>query len=115
VLVLGVLSAYPLSVYADKEIIVSVIAGCVVSVLNALAGYVSIEYAFDKPNAVFLKIVLGGMGIRLVALGIIVVLLIKVFHLHLFGLIASLFAFYFIFVVAEIVFLNKKMSLKKSH
>lgn len=65
VLVVGVLSVYPLAVYANREMIYGIIAGCAVSVVNVLAGYLSIEYAFDRSNTAFLRIILGGMGIRL--------------------------------------------------
>jgi len=114
VLIVGVLSAYPLAVYADKQMMYGIIAGCVISVMNILAGYLSIEYAFDRSNTTFLKVILGGMGIRLLAVAAILVILLKVFQVHTYGLVFSFFFFYIVFAILEILFLNKKISLKKT-
>jgi hypothetical protein len=114
VLVVGVLSVYPLAVYANREMIYGIIAGCAVSVVNVLAGYLSIEYAFDRSNTAFLRIILGGMGIRLLVVAAAIVLLLKVFHMDIYGLVFSFFFFYIVFAVLEILFLNRKISLRKT-
>lgn len=113
-LVVGVLSVYPLAVYANREMIYGIIAGCAVSVVNVLAGYLSIEYAFDRSNTAFLRIILGGMGIRLLVVAAAIVLLLKVFHRDIYGLVFSFFFFYIVFAVLEILFLNRKISLRKT-
>lgn len=112
-LLIGLLSVYPLYRVGDAGITAGFIAGALISFLNALAGYFSIEYAFDRPNVTFLKVILGGMGIRLLLIGAAVILFIKVFHFHLYSLTASLFFFYFLFMILEILFVNKKLSVKK--
>ncbi len=115
-LTLGIITAlglYPLIVYGTPEIRAGIIVGCIISVLNVLFGYFSIEYAFDKSNKTFMKAVLGGMGIRLVVSLTAVLVLIEVFDFHIVSLVSSLLLFYFIFMLYEILFYNKKLSLRK--
>jgi hypothetical protein len=54
VAIVGLIGAYPLAVYANGEFICGVLAGCILGVLNVFVGFLCIEYAFDKPNTVFL-------------------------------------------------------------
>ncbi len=112
-LIAALLSIYPLYRLGDREVTAGFIAGALISFLNVLGGYISIEYAFEKPSVTFLKVILGGMGIRLLLIAAVVVVLIKFFHFHVYSLTASLFFFYFLFVILEIMFVNKKTSVKK--
>jgi hypothetical protein len=115
VLLIAVLAAYPLFKAGDREITVGFITGCLISLVSVTAGYLLIEYGIEKPNATFLKIILGGMVARLILIPTVVVVLIRVFGLHLISLTASLLFFYFLFLMLEILFLNKKLALKKVH
>lgn len=108
----ALLAAYPMYVWADREMIVGVVTGGAISLVNVLIGYISVEYAFNKPSATFLKVVLGGMGIRLSLIAVTLILLIKVFQIHLYSLISSMIIFYFLYITFEIVFINRKISLK---
>lgn len=111
-LAVGLLASYPMYVWADREIVVGVVTGGIISLINVLIGYISVEFAFNKSNATFLKVVLGGMGIRLSLIAVTLILLIKVFDIHLYSLISSMFFFYFLYIIFEIVFVNKKIALK---
>jgi hypothetical protein len=111
--VIAVIGAYPLIVYGTPEIFTGIVAGSVISLLNVLLGYVAIEYAIDKSNKTFLKAVLGGMGIRLVGSLTAVLILIEVYDIHISSFVASLLTLYFIFMLYEIMFFNKKLSLRK--
>ncbi len=111
--IITVLGIYPLVEYGTPEVRAGIIIGCIISVLNVLLGYISIEYAFDKSNNTFMKAVLGGMGIRLVASLTAVLVLIEVFDFHIVSLVSSLLVFYFVFMLYEIMFYNKKLSLRK--
>jgi hypothetical protein len=113
VLLIGVLAAYPLHKTGNPEITIGFITGCLISLASVTAGYLLIEYGIDKPNATFLKIILGGMAGRLILIPVIVVVLVRVFEFHVLSLTVSLFFFYFLFLVVEILFLNKKLALKK--
>jgi hypothetical protein len=106
------LAAYPLSRYGSPEIISAVIVGALLSTVNVLLGFFAIEYAFDKSYTVFLKAVLGGMGVRMVLLLGAMIVLILVFHMHTVALTISLLSLYVIYLVLEVLFIQKKMFLR---
>ncbi|MBM4159730.1 MAG: hypothetical protein FJ217_01385 [Ignavibacteria bacterium] len=108
----AVVIAYPLSSITSREIVQSVIAGGLASLLHLLLGYAAIEVGFEKPNTTFLKIILGGTVIRLLLLVGIVLLLVKVFAFHTLSLMISLLFFYMMNLALEIHLLQKKVSLK---
>jgi CDP-diglyceride synthetase len=115
VLLIGVLAAYPLYKAGDRQVTAGFITGCLISLVNVTAGYLLIEYGIEKPNATFLKIILGGMVARLIVTPALVVVLVRVFGFHLVSLTISLFLSYFLFLVFEVLFLNKRLALKKIH
>lgn len=107
-IVIGVMSFYPLSRFADQEIISGVIAGIVLSVVNVLMGYGAIEYSFNKSYTVFIQVVLGGVGIRLFVMAGMLLVLIGVFKFHSIALVGSLFGMYSIFLVLEVLYIHNK-------
>jgi len=111
-LTVGLLASYPMYLWADREVVVGVLTGGLISLVNVLIGYVSVEFAFNKSNATFLKVVLGGMGVRLSLIAVTLIVLIKVFSVHLYSLISSMLFFYFLYITFEILFINKKIALK---
>jgi hypothetical protein len=113
VAVVGAIALYPLIEYGRPEYYPGIIVGCIVSVVNVLIGYGTVEHAFDKSNDIFLKYVLGGMVIRLLGTVGAVFLLIFVYDYHIMSLVGSLFFFYFLFLIYEIIYYNKKLILKK--
>lgn len=112
-LVIGAVTVFPLSMILTGEMMRSVMAGLVLSTINLLLGYFAIEYSFERTNTTFLKIVLGGMALRMLLLLSLVVMLIRVFGFHILSLMISLLVFYVLNLVLEIYFLQKKVSLKK--
>jgi hypothetical protein len=106
---IGAAGAYPLLVSASRDIIIAVLIGFGMSVVNAVAGVLTVEFAFGKPQATFLKAVLGGMGIRMAALLGLLYLLIAVFRVHVVGLTATLLGFYALFLVLEILSIQRKI------
>ena len=102
-----VIGVYPLYVYGDPGLILSVAVGCGICTANVLAGSLSILFGFDKPNQDFLKILFGGMLARMMAIGIVVFVLVKFTSIQVFGLILSLFVFYVLFQIIEIRFLMR--------
>lgn len=111
-LVAAVLLAYPLAAYGSPEILTAVAAGALLSTANVLLGYAAIEYAFDRSYTTFLKAVLGGMGVRMLALLGGLTGLIVVAHLHAVALTVSLLGFYAVYLVLEIMFIQQKVSVK---
>jgi hypothetical protein len=111
IVVAGV-SSYPLFVYASTEVAKACIAGAVISLANVFAGYAAIEYSIDKSYSVFLRAVLGGTGIRMLAMLCAILALIKVFRFDAVALVVSLMVFYTLFLILEVMFIQKKMSKK---
>jgi len=106
----GAILAWPLAVYATAEIRAAVAAGAAVAGANVLLGYLAIRYAFGRSYTTFLKAVLGGMGIRLLfMLGVFTLLLVD-FGMHAVALTCSLLGFYAVFMILEIVFLQRQMA-----
>ncbi|MEX2117475.1 MAG: hypothetical protein WEB37_11355 [Bacteroidota bacterium] len=90
----------------------SFLAGAVISIVNFLLGFLSVEFAFDKSHTVFLKVVLGGMAARLFLMALAVLVLIKGYGFDSLTLMFTLLGFYAVNLTLEIVFLQKKVTLK---
>ncbi len=110
--VVAALSAYPLSAFASADVVRAVAAGSLLSLANVLAGYAAIEYSFDKSYTTFLKAVLGGMGVRLLAMLGGFLVMIEVFHFRVLPLVVSLFGFYLLYLILEVMFIQRKMNKK---
>ncbi len=112
VLLLCAIGWYPVTRSGSPEVVRAAIAGAVLAIVNVLAGYAAIEYAFGKSTTTFFKVVLGGMGVRIFALAGILVLLIKMFGFDPAALVISMGIFYMVFLALEILFIQKKVSIK---
>ncbi len=112
--VVGVLAAYPLIRFASTQIVIASMVGAALSTINVLLGYLTIEYAYDRSSATFLKAVLGGMGVRMLLMLGVMALLITIVQMHAVALTVSLLFFYVVFMVLEILFVQRKVS-ARSH
>jgi len=111
-LVLALVAAYPLLRYGNEAVIFAVLAGAALSTVNVLAGFLTIEFAFDRSYTTFLKAVLGGMGIRMaLMLGALLVCILG-FRLHTLAVTIGMMVPYSVFLVLEILFLQKKVQVK---
>ncbi len=106
------LAAYPLWKLRSFEIVEAAAIGALLSTANVLAGYFAIEYSFEKSYTTFLKAMLGGMGIRMIFMLGALVVLIKVFDMHAVALTSFLLGFYIVYLVLEIMFIQKKMLIR---
>ena len=102
--------AWPLAAYATSDVRWAVAAGAAVASANVLLGYLAIRYAFGRSYTTFLKAVLGGMGVRLLLMLGAFTLLLLAFRMHALALTCSLLGFYAIFMILEIVFLQRQMA-----
>jgi hypothetical protein len=109
----AVLIFYPISGFATSEVICSIIAGGVMSLVNLLLGYLAIEISFERSHTTFLKYVLGGMVGRLLLMWGVFLLLIRLYSFHSASLMFSLLFFYIMSLVLEIFYLQKRISTKK--
>jgi hypothetical protein len=104
-------ASYP-AMQAGNQVLAAVIIGAVLSTANVLVGFLAIEYSFEKSHATFLKAVLGGMGIRIVVMLALLVLLIRYAGLPVVALVVSVLGFYVIFLVLELLYIQRKVSHK---
>jgi hypothetical protein len=109
---IAALAAYPLLRYGSAEVIAAVVVGALLSTVHVLLGFFTIEYAFDKSYTVFLKAVLGGMGLRLLGLVGVLLALILVAGMHAVALTVSVMVLYLIYLILEILFLQRKVLAK---
>lgn len=109
----AMLTYYPISEFANAEVLRSIIAGGIMSLVNLLLGYLAIEFSFDRSHTTFLKFVLGGMVGRLLLLWGSLLLLIRVYGFHSASLMLSLLFFYVMNLVLEIFYLQKRISTKR--
>ena len=109
----AILVVVPLSIYTNRELVRSVVAGGLASLFHLLLGYLFIEYGFDKSNTTFLKVILGGTLARMFLLVGIVLLLVRVYQFQPVSLMVSLLLFYVLNLFLEIHLLQKKVALKQ--
>jgi hypothetical protein len=109
----AILFVVPLSIYTNRELVRSVVAGGLASLFHLLLGYLFIEYGFEKSNTTFLKVILGGTLARMFLLVGIVLLLVRVYQFQPVPLMVSLLLFYVLNLFLEIHLLQKKVALKQ--
>lgn len=113
VAVLGLAGWYPLAVYGNEELTIAVIIAGVVMTVNVLLGYASIEYTVRKSMTTFLKVVLGGMGIRMLLLTGVLLLCVTRFGVHTGYLVGSMGVFYVVFLTLEVLYIQSRVSKKQ--
>ena len=91
----------------------SVFVAWILIAMNTLVGYLLFEHAFEKSQSDFTKVVLGGLVLRLLLLMAIVALVILRDLVSVNDFVISLFAFYCIYVIIEILGYQKKNKQKK--
>ena len=102
-----------LSLYASAETLRAAIGAAVLSFVNVLLGYGSIELSVNKSSITFLKIVLGGIGARLFLMAGLVLVMIRYFGFQPLSLTVSLLCFYVLNLGLEIYFLETKASVNR--
>lgn len=110
--VLALALVYPVSGWLRPEDLRAVIASGIISLVNILLGWASLEYAIDKPNSRFMVAVFGGMGVRMMLI-LIAFSILLVNGYQSVALALSLMAFYVMFMIAEIVYVMKELSRRK--
>jgi hypothetical protein len=108
----GLLAYYPLAVYASAETLRSVVGGGVVGLFHVLMGYGAIELGFEQSHTRFLKIVVGGMTLRLFLLVGTYIVMIRYFGYESLSLTLTLLFFYVLNLVLEIYHLQRRVRMK---
>src|SRR5689334_7712295 len=102
-----VIASYPVLEYLNVLQTYSILSGYFVALLNALIGYRLNNLSVNKPVKVFMALVFGGMGIRVLISAILLIVLLKIVNLDDVTLLGSAFFFYFLFITAEIYYFHK--------
>ena len=106
---MGIVSFLLTCEYATRAFELAYFLGALVGIINGVIGFLTIEKFIDKSNLVFMKGVFVGMGIRLLVLLGVFVLLVKVFDIHIIGLVTGLLIFYFSMTIFEVILLNNRI------
>ena len=88
------------------------IVGGAICLVNASIGSLSALWAFDKPHAVFLKTLFGGMFVRMAGIAIVLIVLLRYTTMEPASLVFSLVGFFVIYQILEIRFLNTELKRK---
>jgi len=91
----------------------AVFTAWIMVVINSLAGYLLFEYAYDKDQPTFTKLVFGGVTLRLLVLMVLVAVIIVQRLVAVDDFVISFFAFYCIYMILEILGYQKKNKQKK--
>ncbi|MBI5475770.1 MAG: hypothetical protein HY964_03430 [Ignavibacteriales bacterium] len=113
--IIWVLGGYPLISKAENSTIIAVIFGMILSIINVLLGFLAIQYSIGKSTATFFKFVIGGMGLRLLIFAVVLVVMIKIYSIPSLALISSLGIFYMVFLVLEVLYIQKKVEIKQQN
>jgi hypothetical protein len=99
--------------WATPETRTAVVAGALLSTANVLLGYAAIAYSFDKSYSTFLRTVLGGMGLRMLVMLGALTGLITLAQFPAVALTASLLGFYTVYLILEILYIQRALSFRK--
>jgi len=102
-----------ISRYGSHEALRSAVVADLASLVHLLLGYGAVEYSFGKSNITFLKIVLGGIGLRLFLLASLVLVLLRYYAFDPLSLTLSLLFFYVLNLILEIYLLENRVSIKQ--
>jgi hypothetical protein len=111
--VLVLVAWYPLTTYGTPDLLRAAFAGGAIATANVLLGYAAIAYSAGKSATIFFKYVIGGMGIRIAFMAGLLLVLIRYFNFEPGSLVASLGVCYMVFLVLEIVYIQKKVSIRQ--
>ncbi len=110
---ISAVGSWPLAAWGGPGVVGAAVAGCVMATVNVLAGYAAIEHSAGKSMNTFMKFVLGGMGIRILAMAGMLLLLTRVFGLDAVTLVASLGVYYAAYLALEVLFIQKTLNLRQ--
>ncbi len=105
--------AFAVSQVTKSHLIADVMAGCILSLTNAFLGYMFIERGFQYNNNLFVVFTLGGQALRFfLMIGSIAIILVML-DVLLAPFILSFMISYIVFLMFEVVYINRKVDLMK--
>jgi hypothetical protein len=103
------LLALPLYWLGDPMIVWGTLVGWALPTLCFVAGFYSIYRTFHLPLQKLMIAFFGGMLVRLLFIGTVLVVILKLTQLHLVSVVASLFGFYVLYLILELYFVNGRL------
>jgi hypothetical protein len=92
----------------DYETFRSAFAGIIIALVNYLIGFYLLRIGLNKPDKLFLTIVMGGMVARLFLVLISIIISIKLLKMSQDSFIFAIFTFYIFFLTLEIINLSNR-------
>lgn len=83
------------------------------ALLHVVSGFYMTRWAFSKSTKLFMTVVMGGMGIRLLLVGLVLVILIKLIRIDIQLFIVTFGIYYILFQIVELYFINRGLHGKK--
>lgn len=105
---------YPMITRFSRETNIAVVTGTMLSAVNIFLGYAAIEYSIGRSYTTFLKVVMGGMGIRMVVLLGSFLICLKIVGMPVIPLSAAMMSFYGVFLVLEILYIQTRFHTKNT-
>ncbi|MCB0833620.1 MAG: hypothetical protein KDC45_09175, partial [Bacteroidetes bacterium] len=104
-----ILSAFLVDVH---EMLIA-IGACFLALIHVLTGFYMTRWAINKSARLFMSVVMGGMGVRLLLIAVILVVLIRFLDIDIKLFILTFGIYYLLFQMVEIYFINRGLQLKK--
>lgn len=95
--------------------ILAIAISVILNLINSAVAFTLINFAKNKEWNQFLKIIFGGMILRMIFLLTSVVIGVKFFQLNIAYFSISLAIFYFFMLLAEIIYLNYRTNFVNLH
>jgi len=100
----------PLLYFLVQAVLIrEVLVGCVLPVACFVLGFYAVSWAVHRPLRPFMIAVFGGMFVRLLLIGTVFVLLVKLAQFQVSSLLFSLIGFYTLCLVVELYFVNTRI------
>ena len=96
----------PLYFFAESDIVWSIFSGFLLPFVCLVFGFYAIHKNFRRSMRSFMIAVLGGMLVRLLFIGVMFVIVIKITNLNILAFTLSLFGFYVLYMALELIFIN---------
>jgi hypothetical protein len=103
------LMALPLYFLAEPMVVRGVLGGCLLSVVCFTAGFYALCRSFHGSFQALMITVFGGMLARLLVIGVVFVLVVKLTSLHVVSFLTSLLGFYVLYLIIELYFVKNRL------
>jgi hypothetical protein len=105
--------ALPLYVLGEPTVLWGVVVGWLVAAFCFTAGFYTVCRTFHRSPRALMISIFGGMLARLVVIGVVMVLLLRLTDLSMVSLLSSLLGFYVLYLIVELYFVHTRLQSRK--